>query len=46
MDKEELIEKAVKWLEDNVSLYATYDDDYWDNRDSFLSNFRKAMMEE
>lgn len=45
--KERLIEKAVKWLEDNQSAYREYDESgfYHEKSQHFIEDFKKAMEE-
>ena len=42
--KQQMIEKAVKWLKENAGMY-WYDDIYIDCPDELLENFKKAMEE-
>lgn len=43
--KERLIEKAVKWLEDNQPAYREYDESgfYHEKSQHFIEDFKKAM---
>jgi len=43
MDKQEFIKKAVVWLDEFTSDYATFDDDYWENKKKFIDDFKQAM---
>jgi len=43
MDKQEFIKRAVEWLDEFTSDYATFDDDYWENKKKFIDDFKQAM---
>ena len=47
--KQEIIEKAVEWLKENTSCYASFDDDIisdTENKNNFINNFKQAMKGE